>query len=111
MRVVHCKREPFTKYIGRGSALGNPFTHLPLHKTKALVQVANVDEAICYCERWARGDRSWDSLIIPKIRRRFLEAIKRLNDDDILGCYCVPYHACHGDVIVKLYYEMKQMLS
>ena len=26
MRVVHCKREPSTKYIGRGSIYGNPYT-------------------------------------------------------------------------------------
>ena len=111
MKVVHCKREPFTKYIGRGSALGNPFTHLPLHQTKALVQTKSVDESINYCERWARGDKSWDGLIPSNSRRRFLAAVKRLSDDDVLGCFCVPQHACHGEVIVKLHHEMKQMLS
>ncbi len=46
MRVVHCKRERCTKYIGRGSIYGNPFTHLPVGNTKASVQVGSVDEAV-----------------------------------------------------------------
>jgi len=28
IRVVHCKREPYDVYIGRGSKWGNPFTHI-----------------------------------------------------------------------------------
>jgi hypothetical protein len=35
-----------THYIGRGSALGNPFTHLPLGRTKALVQVPTIEDAV-----------------------------------------------------------------
>lgn len=27
--VVHCKREPYDVYIGRGSKWGNPFSHNP----------------------------------------------------------------------------------
>jgi Domain of unknown function (DUF4326) len=111
VKIVHCKREPFTKYIGRGSPLGNPFTHLSLHKTKALVQTKSIDESISYCDRWAHGDKSWDGLIPPQTRRSFLMAVRQLKDDDVLGCFCVPHHACHGDVIVMLYQEMKQVLS
>lgn len=26
-KVVHCKKEPFDVYVGRGSVWGNPFSH------------------------------------------------------------------------------------
>lgn len=105
MQVVHCKREPYTKYIGRGSDLGNPFTHLPLSKTKAYVQVPTVDDAVGCCEDWARGSSAWDLIIPVHVRDKFLAAIKTLYCDEVLGCYCKPMHACHGDVVVKLWEE------
>lgn len=36
MRVVHCRKERYTHYIGRPSVLGNPF-HLGTHGTRAEV--------------------------------------------------------------------------
>jgi hypothetical protein len=106
MRVVDKRREPFTRYIGRGSDLGNPFTHLPLSKTKAYVQVATVDEAVVCCKNWAQGNMFWDNVIPPSVRTKFLAAIKTLKAEDILGCYCKPKHACHGDIIVELWDEL-----
>ena len=61
MRVVHCKREPSTKYIGRGSIYGNPFTHLPVGSTKASVQVGSIDEAVDSFE----GVAAWRSEVGP----------------------------------------------
>ena len=43
MRVVDRRKEPFTRYIGRGSDFGNPFTHLQLTSTKALVHARTYD--------------------------------------------------------------------
>lgn len=106
MKVVHCKRERYTKYIGRGSVLGNPFTHLPLEKTKAVVQVASIEEAVTCCEQWLRGDPKW-AHIEPERRQKALAAIAELKQDDVLGCYCKPYHACHGDPIVKIWEELR----
>ena len=107
MRVVHCKREPYTKYIGRGSLFGNPFTHLPLTKTKALVQVTSIADAIGCFEKWARGGTDWDSVVPPKHRDWLWQAIDNLRRDDVLGCYCAPKR-CHGEVIMKLWEENKR---
>ena len=108
MRVVHCKREPSTKYIGRGSIYGNPFTHLPVGLTKASVQVASVDEAVDCYEAWLRGDPKWSWLERPR-RMQILLALcaSHFTDNDVLGCFCRPRHRCHGDVLDKLYQEIK----
>jgi hypothetical protein len=108
MRVVHCKRERSTKYIGRGSIYGNPFTHLPVGNTKATVQVGSVDEAVDSYEEWLRGDPKW-AHVEPKRRLQILQALSTdgtFTDDDILGCFCRPAHRCHGDVLDKLWQEI-----
>lgn len=106
MRIVHCQRDFHTQYIGRGSALGNPFTHKPLAKTQAYVRVETVDDAIGCFEDWARGSTCWDIVIPPELREKLWEAIMLLKADDVLGCYCAP-NPCHGDVIMKLWKEKK----
>lgn len=102
MRVVHCKREAFTDYIGRGSALGNPFTHLPISVTKASVQVATVADSIHCFREWMLGER-WQE-IEPARRKEAWKAIADLKADAILGCYCKykPDSICHGDVVLEL---------
>ena len=107
MQVVHCKREPSTVYIGRGSDMGNPFTHLPLSKTKAYVQVLCVADAVSYCENWARGSITWDHVIPPAVRTKFLAKLKTLRETDVLGCFCRPMHECHGDIIAVLHAEYR----
>ena len=100
MRIVNCRKESYTKYIGRGSDFGNPFTELPLARTKALVQVADGEAVSCF-ERWAGGDKTWDGIIPPSRRTRLLAAIKSLKADDVLGCFgCKP---CHGEAINRLW--------
>lgn len=106
MEVVDKRRASFTRYIGRGSDLGNPFTHLPLSKTKAYVHVASIEEAISCCRDWAKGCMFWDTTIPPVVRDKFLAALKTLKADDVLGCYCKPRHACHGDIIIELWEKM-----
>ena len=98
MKVVHCRREPYTVYIGRGSVFGNPFTHLPLASTKAVVQVASLEASIAAFEEWLDGRPKWRR-VEPERRLRLLKALDELSPDDVLGCYCRPAHACHGDVI------------
>ena len=111
MRVVHCKYEHYNVYIGRGSNLGNLFTHLPLHKTKALVRVATVEDAVQCCRQWAHGDARWDDVIPKLMRKHFLAAVKRLKEDAILGCHCVPDHPCHGEIILEIRRELKELMS
>ena len=84
MRVVHCKREDYTHYIGRPSTLGNPFT---------IGKDGTREEVIAKFERWA-----WHSSEV-------METIERLPEDAVLGCWCKP-QPCHGDVIVKLWGEL-----
>lgn len=44
--VVNLKLDNYDVYIGRGSEFGNPYTHLPLSKTKANIKVKSRQEAI-----------------------------------------------------------------
>lgn len=78
-RVVHCKREPYDVYIGRGSKWGNPFK-IGIDGTRAEVIVK-------YCDYIATQPHLLAAL--PEIK------------GNVLGCWCHP-HACHGDVLAEL---------
>lgn len=108
MQVVNLRqRVNFpTVYIGRGSVYGNPFTHLPIGHTRAAVQVATREEAVAEFENWLRGDPRW-AQIEPERRERILKELPLLPEDAVLACYCKP-KSCHGDVLVRLYYELRK---
>ena len=77
-KVVHCKKDAYDVYIGRGSIWGNPF-------------VIGKD-----------GDRDQ---VIEKYRRYLLgreDLIEKLPElrGKVLGCFCKPKN-CHGDVLVN----------
>lgn len=78
-KVVHCKKEKYDVYIGRGSKWGNPF---------------------------AIGKDGTRLEVIQKYKKYILsnnELIKQLSELEgkILGCWCKP-KSCHGDVLVDL---------
>jgi len=78
MKVVHCKRNKYDVYIGRGSKWGNPF-RIGIH-----------------------GNRTE---VIAKYKEYFLSNQDLLEDSyeligKTLGCWCSPKE-CHGDVLVK----------
>lgn len=86
--VVHNKKEPSSIYIGRPSALGNPFV---------------------YDKSTPRGStipayRQWlfQKLIVEKdihVVKEFNRLLALAQEGDLmLGCWCAP-HPCHGDVI------------
>lgn len=93
----HLKRNfTGTEYIGRGSSLGNPWSHM--EGTTARFHVNTRDEAVaCY-----------ESALTDAIKRnapytmgelnRLAELAKR--GDLNLRCFCTP-KSCHGDVIKK----------
>ena len=82
--VVHCKRAPYTVYIGRPGPFGNPFPIGPrLDRSYVLWRF----------ETYARNSPS------------LMQAIRELPESAVLGCWCHPL-PCHGDVIVKLWKEM-----
>lgn len=85
-RVVHCKKEQFDVYIGRGSVWGNPFSH----KEGTLAQhvVGSREEAISKYEEYL--------LESPDLMERLPELKGKT-----LGCWCKP-KACHGDVLLRL---------
>lgn len=74
--VVHCKKEPYDVYIGKGSKWGNPFK-IGEHGTR--------DEVIQMYEKYLLDN---DELMrsLPELRGK------------ILGCWCKP-KACHGDIL------------
>jgi len=78
--VVHCKRDEFDVYIGRGTKWGNPY-------------IIGRD-----------GDRKE---VIDKYRQYIVMRRKDLLNDleelkgKRLGCWCAP-KACHGDVLIDL---------
>lgn len=86
-RVVHCKREAYTLYIGRPSKWGNPYIFKPSKYGGILV--ADRAESIIRYEEYAR-ENLWNLL-------QELEG-------EILGCWCKP-QICHGDILIKLFKE------
>lgn len=91
-RVVHCKKEPYDVYIGRGrgSVWGNEFSWLP--NTLATFRVANREESLARYEEWLRA------------RPNLIERAKRELQGKVLGCWCKPL-ACHGDILVEVLNE------
>lgn len=92
--VVHCKREPYDIYIGRGrdpqtgepGEWGNPYSHRP-SRVPGVIVVPTVEEAVALHKRWL-----YDQLrsgVIP------LERMAAL-DGETLGCWCCRPGPCHG---------------
>lgn len=77
--VVHCKKDKYDIYIGRGSKWGNPFR-------------IGID-----------GNRNE---VLEKYANWIMTQPQLLNDlhelkGKILGCWCSP-KKCHGDILTKL---------
>lgn len=77
--VVHCKKEPYDVYIGRGSEWGNPFI-LGADGTR--------DQVIEFYRLWLLAQPDLLSKIHTLKGKR-------------LGCFCKPKN-CHGDVLKEL---------
>lgn len=101
--VVHCKKEPYDIYIGRGvktnSKWSNPYTHKDLEKTKAKFQVSSRKEAIEEYEKYLNESGLIND--IEELRGK------------ILGCWCCnspcdgseKTFVCHGQVLCKILNE------
>jgi len=87
MRVVNITTDKtWTHYIGRPALFGNPFVIGPDTSRSTVIRLY---------ERYARSKPS------------LLQLISALPEDAVLGCFCYPLD-CHGDVIIKLWMEIKQ---
>jgi hypothetical protein len=84
-KVVHCKKEEFDVYVGRGSKWGNPFSHK--EGTLAKEIVANREEAIQKFEEYLLSNQE------------LMNSLDELKGK-VLGCWCKP-KSCHGDVLLK----------
>lgn len=102
------KPEPIDIYIGRGSPLGNPFTHVELSETKAQYKCNTREEAISSYEDYINQKiRDRDVNICKELNRIFSAAIK---GDVNLVCFCKP-KSCHGDIIKKIIEEKLNFYS
>lgn len=94
-KVVHCKREPYDVYIGRGpdpktgkpGPWGNPFKIGEVHDGVTLDR----DSCLVTYEQWLM--ESNQGLIL-------MDRLPELTGK-VLGCWCHPQH-CHGDILAKL---------
>jgi hypothetical protein len=84
-RVVHCKKEEFDVYVGRGSKWGNPYSHK--EGTLAEEVVGSRREAI---EKFEKHLLSNEDL---------MSSLAELKGKT-LGCWCKP-KSCHGDILLK----------
>jgi len=85
------------EYIGRGSPLGNPFSHQ--EKTAAPHKTDTREESVYRYKVWLQFNIQWgEPSIIAELNRLHAIAQDRpLN----LVCFCAP-KACHGDVIREI---------
>ena len=84
-RVVHCKKEEFDVYIGRGSKWGNPYSHK--EGTLAEEVVESRTEAIKKYEEYLLSNED------------LMSSLSELKGK-VLGCWCKP-KSCHGDILLK----------
>ena len=95
-RVVHCRREAYDVYVGRGDdprtgrpgEWGNPYSHRP-SRVPGVIVVASVEEAI---ERYRR--HLWAEIRSGRLPLDRLVVLA----DKTLGCWCAP-GPCHGEVL------------
>lgn len=97
-------------YIGRGSILGNPYTHMK--NTKARYMVESREVAVeCYKRDLYNllNDviiENEQNLLNRIFKQRYLDELQRIKQlaekgDVNLVCFCSP-KACHGDVIKEI---------
>lgn len=99
INVVNKHHRAQGEYIGRGSPLGNPYSHMK--GTKALYLVRNRQEAVEKYHDWLKErleDRS-NHAVVGELHRLMQIALREgeLN----LLCFCAP-RACHGDVVKQV---------
>lgn len=86
------------EYIGRPSKLGNPFSHK--EGTLAKYKTKDHDDTIESHRRWLYEQINIgnETIINELVRLRAIADEKDL----YLGCWCVPFNTCHGEVIKEI---------
>ena len=88
-------------YIGRGSVLGNKYTHIPT-KTQATYIVSSREEAISSYKRWINGMLNSNDIDVRRELNNIYTLAKHGNVN--LVCYCSPQR-CHGDILKEMIEE------
>ena len=87
-------------YVGRGSVLGNPFTHLTWIQTKADFLCTTRYEAIeRYKEMINKKIKDKDKEFCSELN--MIWALAKKGIDINLVCYCSPA-SCHADIIKNI---------
>jgi hypothetical protein len=86
--VVHLRTSRFDVCITRPTIWGNPFSHR--EGTTAKFKVATRAEAIARYEEWLLAQPGLVRLVRQELRGK------------VLGCWCKPDKACHGDVLARI---------
>jgi len=84
-------------YIGRGSPLGNPYSHL--YSKVGAIKVDTREEAIACYKEWLREKIfKQDTKVINAINA-IINKVEKGNVN--LTCFCAP-KPCHGEVIADM---------
>jgi hypothetical protein len=95
-RKVETHNGPNNFYIGRGSVLGNPYTHITDKKTKAIYKAIDRDDAI---EKYSHYfDLMYGSNLAFTNMVDAIYEMYKSGMDVYLECYCAPLR-CLGDII------------
>lgn len=103
INVVNIHKHPYDLpedvYIGRGSALGNPYTSIQNRKTKAKFVCKSRDESVAKFKEYLL-------LKIQQKDKKVCDALNRIytlaKEGDVnLVCFCSP-KKCHGDIIKEV---------
>ena len=94
--------------ISRGTALGNPFTHIPTG-TKALYVVATRDIAVERYRSWLKQKIEDRDANVLRALRSILSRYKAGNNINLV-CYCSPLK-CHGEIIKDLIENYESLIT
>lgn len=84
-------------YVGRPTALGNPFSHLK--ESTALWKVETRDEAVENCYEWIKSEIQKDGEVTESLLH--LCKVYYLYGELTLYCWCVPKR-CHAEAIAYI---------
>jgi hypothetical protein len=94
------------RYIGRGSPLGNQWTHTPGRMHLAKYRAATRQEAIEKYAKWV-GEQMTDAHSYVYKEIHYIAQMARTHHVNLV-CYCAPL-PCHGDVIKKIIEQINQI--
>jgi len=102
IKVIHKKdsdKYDNVIYIGRGSALGNPYTSIQGRETLAEFVVGSRKESIeCFRKYLINSIKEKDEKVCRSLNEIYSLALEK---GVCISCYCKP-KSCHGDVIKEI---------